>query len=141
MRNKQTQMPAAAKGSTTLISAGTTVSGDITFSGNLDIEGRVIGSISAESGASALLRVVAGGSVEGEIRVPSTSISGSVKGNIYSSENLELTKGAMVTGDVYYNLIEMSMGSKIDGNLKHSTASAKVESITPVTASSVADKV
>jgi len=39
MRNKQTQMPAAGKGSTTLISAGTTVSGDITFSGNLDIEG------------------------------------------------------------------------------------------------------
>ena len=90
MRNKQTQMPAAAKGSTTLISAGTTVSGDITFSGNLDIEGRVIGSISAEPGASALLRVVAGGSVEGEIRVPSTSISGSVEGDIYSSENLEL---------------------------------------------------
>jgi hypothetical protein len=35
----------------------------------------------------------------------------------------------------------MSMGSKIDGNLKHSTASAKIESITTVTASSVGDKV
>ena len=92
MRNKQTQMPSAASGNTTLISAGTTVTGDISFSGNLDVEGRVVGSISAEPGASALLRVVAGGSVEGEIRDPSATISGSVKGNIYSAENLELRK-------------------------------------------------
>ena len=82
MRNKQSQMPNAASGNTTLISSGTTVTGDISFSGNLDIEGKVIGSISAEPGASALLRVVSGGSVEGEIRVPSASISGYVKGNI-----------------------------------------------------------
>jgi cytoskeletal protein CcmA (bactofilin family) len=86
------------------------------------------------------LRVVAGGSVEGEIRVPSASISGSVKGNIYSAENLELTKGAVVAGDVFYNLIEMSMGSKIDGSLKHSTASAKVEPIGSVTVTSSAEK-
>ena len=43
MRNKQSQMPSTANGATTLISAGTTVSGDITFSGNLDVEGRVVG--------------------------------------------------------------------------------------------------
>lgn len=140
MRNKQPQMPSTAKGATTLISAGTTVSGDITFAGNLDIEGRVIGCISAEPGASALLRVVGGGSVEGEIRVPSASISGAVKGNIYSAENLEVSKGAVVTGDVFYNLIEMSMGSKIDGNLKHTTASAKVEQLTSVGSVLSADK-
>jgi cytoskeletal protein CcmA (bactofilin family) len=51
MRNKQSQMPNAASGNTTLISSGTTVTGDISFSGNLDIEGKVIGSISAEPGA------------------------------------------------------------------------------------------
>jgi len=28
-----------------------------------------------------------------------------------------------VTGDVFYNLIEMAMGSSIDGGLKHTTAS------------------
>ena len=140
MRNKQPQMNSAGNGNTTLISAGTTVMGDISFSGNLDVEGKVIGSISAEPGSSALLRVVAGGSVEGEIRVPSASISGSVDGNIYSAENLELTKGAVVAGDVFYNLIEMSMGSKIDGNLKHSTTSAKVESIGSAAPASSADQ-
>ena len=70
----------------------------------------------------------------------SQSISGSVKGNIYSADNLELTKGAVVTGDVFYNLIEMSMGSKIDGNLKHSTVSAKVEQISSASPVISADK-
>ena len=123
MRNKNMQTPAATKGGTTLISAGTKVTGDIVFSGNLDVEGQVHGSISAEPGATALLRVVSGGHVEGEIRVPSAAISGSVKGDIYSAEQLELAKGAKVTGDVFYNLIEMAMGSSIDGGLKHTTAS------------------
>ena len=127
MRNKNMQPPAANKGGTTLISAGTKVTGDIVFSGNLDVEGQVHGSISAEPGSSALLRVVSGGHVEGEIRVPSAAISGSVKGNIYSSEQLELAKGAKVTGDVFYNLIEMAMGSSIDGGLKHSVSSEAPE--------------
>jgi cytoskeletal protein CcmA (bactofilin family) len=51
-----------------------------------------------------------------------------------------LTKGAVVTGDVFYNLIEMSMGSKIDGNLKHSTVSAKVEQISSASPVISADK-
>ncbi|GIR90372.1 MAG: hypothetical protein CM15mP89_3770 [Gammaproteobacteria bacterium] len=37
-------------GRTTLISPGTTVRGDITFTGHLDIEGEVNGSIQAEAG-------------------------------------------------------------------------------------------
>ena len=47
MRNKQSQMSTTTNGATTLISAGTTVTGDIAFSGNLDVEGPVVGSISA----------------------------------------------------------------------------------------------
>ena len=70
--------------------------------------------------------MVAGGSVEGEIRVPSASISGSVKGNIYSADNLELTKGAVVTGDVFYNLIEMAIGAEINGKLIHDEPHAAI---------------
>ena len=45
MRNKNMQTPAATKGGTTLISAGTKVTGDIVFSGNLDVEGQVHGGL------------------------------------------------------------------------------------------------
>ena len=53
--------------------------------------------------------------------MPSASINGSVKGNIYSADNLELTKGAVVAGDVFYNLIEMAVGAKVNGGLRHSS--------------------
>ena len=52
-------------GRTTLISPGTTVRGDITFTGHLDIEGEVSGSIQAEAGQEAILRIVEGGTVAG----------------------------------------------------------------------------
>ena len=56
--------------STTLVSRDTEISGDIKFSGNLDIEGVVKGNISAHSGKDAVVRIVDKGRVEGEIRAP-----------------------------------------------------------------------
>ena len=51
MRNRrEAALTGGSAGGTTLISSGTTVKGDITFSGQLDVEGSVVGSIQAESG-------------------------------------------------------------------------------------------
>ena len=109
----------AVQGGTTLIAKNATVTGDIQFSGNLDIEGRVVGAIIAEAGTEAMLHVVAGGSVEGEIRVPSAVVNGTVSGDIHSSGRLELADKAKVDGDVYYNLIEMAVGCKVNGSFRH----------------------
>ena len=127
-KRKDAMATGASSGGTTLISSETTVKGDITFTGQLDVEGAIEGSIQAGSG-DAVLRVVSGGRVSGEIKVPHATVNGKIEGDIHSSERLVLAEQAAIDGDVYYNLIEMSMGSKIDGNLKHSTASAKVEPI------------
>lgn len=122
MLGKKDQQPlTAVQGSTTLIARDTAVTGDIVFSGNLDVEGRVVGSIAAEPGKEAILRVVGGGIVEGEIRVPSAVINGRVAGDIHASGRLELADKAEVDGDVYYNLIEMAVGCKVNGGLRHVT--------------------
>jgi cytoskeletal protein CcmA (bactofilin family) len=42
-----------------------------------------------------------------------------VFGDIHSDKHVELASKAEVAGDVYYNLIEMVMGSRVDGNLVH----------------------
>ena len=50
MRNRrEAALTGGSAGGTTLISSGTTVKGDITFTGQLDVEGSVVGSIQAES--------------------------------------------------------------------------------------------
>jgi len=125
MRNRrEAALTCGSAGGTTLISSGTTVKGDITFSGQLDVEGSVVGSIQAESGKDAVLRVVAGGKVSGEIKVPHATVNGNVEGDIHTSERLELAEQAMIDGDVYYNLIEMSVGAKVNGGLRHTSSVA-----------------
>ena len=110
----------ASSGNTTLISSETTITGDITFTGQLDIEGTVNGSVQAASG-DAMLRVVSGGRVAGEIKVPHATVNGKVEGDVHSSERLVLSEQAVIDGDVYYNLIEMAAGAKVNGGLRHSS--------------------
>ena len=42
-----------------------------------------------------------------------------VEGDVYSSDHIELAAKARVVGNVYYNLIEMVMGSEVNGSLLH----------------------
>ena len=121
MRNRRESMAiGASSGNTTLISSETTITGDITFTGQLDIEGTVVGSVQGASG-DAVLRVVSGGRVAGEIKVPHATVNGKVEGDVHSSERLVLSEQAVIDGDVYYNLIEMSAGAKVNGGLRHSS--------------------
>ena len=106
-------------GSTTLISRDTVVVGEIHFSGNLDVEGLVKGNIVALPDTEAWVRVVHGGRVEGDIRVPSIVINGSVEGNVHSAKHLELATKGVVHGDVFYTLVEMAAGSEVNGALRH----------------------
>ena len=51
--------------------------------------------------------------------MPSAIINGLVQGDVRSTIHIELAAKAVVAGNVYYNLIEMVMGSEVNGNLIH----------------------
>lgn len=104
---------------TTLISKSTEVVGDIHFSGTLEIEGKVKGNIFADDESAAEVRIREHGIVQGEITAPSIVINGFVEGDVYSSHHVELAAKSTVVGNVYYNLIEMVMGSEVNGSLHH----------------------
>ena len=123
LNRKESTFTGGSTGGTTLISSSTTVKGDIAFTGQLDVEGTVVGFIQAEA-EDAVLRVVAGGKVSGEIKVPQATINGNVEGDIHTSDRLELAEQAMVDGDVYYNLIEMAVGAKVNGGMRHTSSVA-----------------
>lgn len=103
----------------TLISRQTEIVGDLRFSGELIVEGRIRGNVLADDESGAILRLADGGVVEGEVWVPSAVINGLVEGDLHCSRHLELAAKAVVMGNVFYNLIEMVMGSEINGNLMH----------------------
>tara|TARA_R100001163_G_C5064276_1_gene201816 strand:- start:686 stop:1129 length:444 start_codon:yes stop_codon:yes gene_type:complete len=104
---------------TTLISKSTEIIGDLNFSGTLEVEGKIKGNIYANPDAPAEIRIRENGFVQGEIKVPSIIINGMVEGDVYSSDHIELAAKARVVGNVYYNLIEMVMGSEVNGSLLH----------------------
>lgn len=104
-----------------LIGAGTTVEGNLTFTGGLRVDGTVRGNIIAEEGKPGTLVVSEKARVEGEIRVPHVVVNGVVAGPIQSTEYVELQAKANVTGDVQYNTLEMQLGAVVEGRLVHQT--------------------
>lgn len=117
-KKQQPRRPASGQFDT-LISAKTTIAGDVHFTGGLHIDGKVRGKVSADEGSSAVLRVSEVGEVEGDIVAPHVIVNGTVHGDVYASEHLELAANASINGNVYYTLIEMAMGATVNGNLVH----------------------
>lgn len=105
----------------TIIGQQTRIEGDVHFSGGLHVDGRIKGSIIAEAGSDSVLTVSEHGSIEGDVRVPTIILNGTVSGDVRSDDRIELSTKAEVNGDVHYNLIEMAMGAAVNGSLVHQT--------------------
>jgi cytoskeletal protein CcmA (bactofilin family) len=103
----------------TLIGLGTEINGDISFTGGLRIDGNVNGTIYTENDDSAVLTLSEQGQIKGEVKVPNLIINGSITGDVYSSSHVELAPKAKIKGNVYYRLLEISMGAEVNGQLIH----------------------
>ncbi len=122
-----------------LIGAGTTVQGDVNFSGGLRVDGHVRGHIHSQADGPATLVISEKAVVDGEIRVSHVVVDGTVNGPIYASEYLELLPNAKVTGDLNYKTLEMQVGATVDGRLLHLQAEiAEVVEIKRISGNTVA---
>ncbi len=100
-----------------LIGAGTTIEGNITFAGGLRVDGRVRGDVIAADGKPGTLVLSEQAQIEGEIRVSHVVINGTVVGPVHAGEYVELQSKANVTGDVYYKSLEIQLGAVLQGRL------------------------
>lgn len=114
---------------TTLISRDTEVVGDILFSGSLEIEGRVRGSIAARQGQPACVRILESGVVAGDVRAPQVIVNGSVEGDIHADQQVVLASQARVDGDVHYASVEMAKGARLNGNLVYAAARPSLQAV------------
>src|SRR5438270_13102390 len=90
-----------------LIGAGTTIEGDVTFTGGLRIDGTVKGNVRASGNKPGTLVVSELAKVEGDIDVAHVVINGTVAGTVRGSEYVELLHRARVNGIVLYKLMEI----------------------------------
>jgi cytoskeletal protein CcmA (bactofilin family) len=95
----------------TLISAGTTLKGDISSNSDLRIDGTVIGQIKS----SAKIIIGNTGVVEGDISGNQADIVGKVTGNIRSKELLQLRGECVVTGNLYAGKLQIEPSATFNG--------------------------
>ncbi|MDH5434005.1 MAG: polymer-forming cytoskeletal protein [Gammaproteobacteria bacterium] len=118
-RDKKQSPRAKAGAADTLISKETKIKGNINFTGVLYVDGQVNGNISSDEHENSLLTIGQNGFIKGEINVPHIMIFGKVEGDVHALEHIELMPNSKVVGNVYYKLIEMSMGAEVNGQLVH----------------------
>ena len=104
---------------------GTVLTGETSFQAMLRIDGHLTGKIASESGT---LIVGATGRVDANITVAQAIISGTVNGDIFATEKLELTRTAKVIGNVQAPRLVIDDGAVFEGGctmLKAKEASDK----------------
>lgn len=102
-----------------LIGAGTTVHGDILFTGGLRIDGIVNGKVATVDNQPGTLVISEQARIDGEVRVSHVVINGAVNGPVTANDYLELQAKARVQGDVQYRSLEMHVGAIVQGKLAH----------------------
>lgn len=116
----------------TLLGRGTSLKGDLEFSGGLHVDGSLHGHIQGlEASTPATLWVGEAGKVYGDVEVAVAVINGEVVGNLRGRERVVLGAKARVIGDVSYGIIEMTLGARIEGKLMPLASMSQGESGAP----------
>jgi cytoskeletal protein CcmA (bactofilin family) len=108
------QSPIAA---TSLVAAGTVLSGDITFCKELVIAGTVNGSVNCNGEDSSVVKILEGGSFTGEINAPRVEIAGKVDANVTGTDSVSIGASAEVSGVIRFYKLAVSPGAVITGEL------------------------
>jgi cytoskeletal protein CcmA (bactofilin family) len=101
----------APTGSASLIGSGTTLKGDITSSGDLRIDGTLVGNIICTS----KVIIGANGVVEGDISGQQADIMGKVSGTIKVKELLMLKSNCQVNGNLHSAKLQIEPAANFNG--------------------------
>ena len=106
----------------TLIGKASRVHGDLEFAGGLHLDGSIAGNVRADPSEGSSLSISETGSIEGNVEASNVMLNGTVKGDIVARERIVLGATARVQGNVYYGIIEMTLGAQIMGKLTRVSA-------------------
>lgn len=112
----------------TILGSTTTIEGNLQQSGNIRVDGKVIGNISPVNGNELVVAISEGGVISGNIQCHHLIVSGTVIGNVNASYKVEILDHAKIEGDVAYSLLSMTPGATIDGRFVCNLAQTEIDS-------------
>ena len=103
---------------TASIGENCTIDGDITFDKTIEIHGKITGTVKiAENCTTAMLIIKKNGIVEGDVYGDEVVIEGEVIGNVTGKKKITIKSSSFVSGNVYYDILDMNGGATVNGNL------------------------
>tara|TARA_B100000795_G_scaffold202972_1_gene156678 strand:- start:65 stop:445 length:381 start_codon:yes stop_codon:yes gene_type:complete len=113
----------------TLIGTDISIIGDIFYEGIVHVEASIEGSLLARKDKDSKLFINKSAVIKGNLDGTDVAINGTVYGNVYVHNLLQLGSDAFVKGNIYYKSIEMEVGAKIDGRLTVCTTDKELDQI------------
>ncbi len=101
-----------------VIGADTTVTGDIESAGDISVEGSVEGNITCRA-----LTLRGEPTIMGDVHAEAVHVCGRFTGDL-RTKKVVLTKAARMTGDIYYETLELQDGAVFEGGVRCTGGSA-----------------
>lgn len=116
--DKITATSATGNKNSTVIGENCVIEGDVTFEKTIEVHGKIIGTLKiAENCTSASLVIKKTGIVEGDVYGSDVVIEGEVVGNVSGKKEIKIENSAFISGNVYYDILDVQGGATINGNL------------------------
>ena len=116
--DKITAPSATGNKNSTVIGENCVIEGDVTFEKTIEVHGKIIGTLKiAENCTSASLVIKKTGIVEGDVYGSDVMIEGEVVGNVSGKKEIKIENSAFISGNVYYDILDVQGGATINGNL------------------------
>ena len=113
-----TATTATGNKNSTVIGENCVIEGDVTFEKTIEVHGKIIGTLKiAENCTSASLIIKKTGIVEGDVYGSDVVIEGEVVGNVSGKKEIKIENSAFISGNVYYDILDVQGGATINGNL------------------------
>ncbi len=103
----------ARQGHGNTLSAGCSLTGNVTFSGPTILSGRIDGDVDCDG----LLIIEAGGSIIGNVTATSIVVQGMLSGGIEARETIEVGPTGRLSGSAYTPCLKVDAGARVDANL------------------------
>ncbi len=100
------------------ISADTTVTGDLESVGDISVEGSVEGNITCRT-----LTLRGEPTITGDVHAEAVHVCGHFMGEL-RAKKVVLTKAARMTGNIYYQTLELQEGAEFEGGFRCTSGSA-----------------
>jgi cytoskeletal protein CcmA (bactofilin family) len=98
----------------TVVSAGMRIEGELKSSGNISIDGIVVGKVNTSQD----LEVGPNAQIDGDMNAINVAIAGTVKGNISAKDSVQILSTAKILGNISCGTVSIQDGAYFNGNCR-----------------------